>query len=432
MKSKTKWARGRALVLWVALGALMAGGGSPLSAQTTEGTTITNRATASYTDANSNTYADVFDEVSVTVGFAGALTVTEPTGTNSTNVAADGDYGLVFTIANGGNGSDVISVTGGSDDPTVATITGFVYNTVTYPTELALNAVLALDSVPYAGDVTVEVLYNVPAGQGGNSATVTLTATSTRDANNNSDFTLINVNLTGSLAVTSDVLAVDRLPSNGTVLYTTTFQVESQATGTTDFDLDATLDGTNAASLVVTRIGETGFLVAGSSTTISFAAGETREITVEYRVDGTPAQRGSSSTLTLTVDVPAVSETGSDDHAATIIAPVVAVTKTVHANQTDALADGPTLSGDPLPGDQLWYRVEVTNSGDADAVMDGAFGITDDFSTLPVTYVAASLDGTGSPVAWDTLGEASEVITGTMAALPGGSTAWFVFAVTID
>jgi hypothetical protein len=168
----------------------------------------------------------------------------------------------------------------------------------------------------------------------------------------------------------------------------------------------------------------------------SFSAGESKTIEVQYRVDGGPADAGQTTTVTLTATGPAAagSPTASDDHVVTIIAPSLTVTKTVHASEADAQANPTTtLTGDPQPGTTIWYRVQVTNGGTAPALMDGANGLTDDISGLPVAYVAASLNETGSPTAWDSLGEAAGVITGTIASLPGGgTTAWFVFAVTIN
>ena len=60
--------------LCLALMATLAGGGTAaLSAQTAEGVVITNTATATYTDANGNTYTAASGAVSVTVGFQGSL-----------------------------------------------------------------------------------------------------------------------------------------------------------------------------------------------------------------------------------------------------------------------------------------------------------------------------------------------------------------------
>lgn len=442
MKRTGKAARTAASVLWLALvGVLMAGGSNSLLAQTAEGTTITNTATATYTDANGNAYTAASGAVSVTVGFQGSLAVSSPAaaspGSPSTGNA------VTWTITNGGNGADQIQLAGSSSDANVAGNLSYVYNTVTYPTLAALNAQLALatDSIPAGGSITVDIVYDVAAGQGGNSSAVELVATSTRTGgDSNASTTVVTPAISGSLTTTATTPAVDRLPSNGATVYVESFDVTSGLTGTATVDLVASLDGPNAATVVVTRIreGPSGAWVVGNTTSLSFGAGQTRSIEVEYRVDGAVTDAGSSSTVTLTATATAIPgpPTASDDHVVTIIAPSLAVTKTVHASEADAQTNTTTtLTVDPQPGTTIWYRVQVTNNGTATAILTGGSnGISDDLTALPVAYVGASLNQTGSPIAWSTLGEAGGVVSGTIAGgIPGGGdTAWFVFAVTIN
>lgn len=434
-------ARKGATLLWVALmGVLMAGGGNALSAQTPEGTVITNTATATYTDANGNTYAAASGSVSVTVGFQGSLDVTSAAAANPASPSTGNT--IPWTITNNGNGADQIQVTVTTTDSDVAGPTGYVYGGVTYPTVAALNAALLLptDSVPGGGSITIDVVYDVAAGEGGNSSDVVLTATSTRaGGDSNASTTVVTPVLDGTVDVVAANPTIDRLPSNGTTLYTEAFTVTSNLSGTTTLDLLASLDGTNAATVVITRIRvDGGAWVGGTGTSASFTAGQASTIDVEYRVDGAVTDAGSSSTVTLSATAAAVAGTpsGSDDHVATIIAPSLSVVKTVHASEVDAQGNTATsLTGNPQPGTTIWYRVQVTNNGTAPAVMTGGSnGISDDLTGLPVTYVAASLNDTGSPTAWTTLTEAGGVVSGTIAAgLPGGGgTAWFVFAVTIN
>src|SRR5437867_12760600 len=75
----------------------------PASAQTPEGTVITNTASVSFTDANSNSYTPVTASVSVTVGFAGGISLTgAATATPASPSTADT---LFFTYTNIGNGN---------------------------------------------------------------------------------------------------------------------------------------------------------------------------------------------------------------------------------------------------------------------------------------------------------------------------------------
>lgn len=440
MNCKTRSARARAAVPWMALlGVLMAGGGNALQAQTPEGTVITNTATANYTDANGNAYTAASGSVSVTVGFQGSLAVTSPAAASPASPSTGN--AITWTITNNGNGSDQVQIGSSSTDTNVAGNITYVYGGTPYATLALLNAALALptDSVPAGGSITIDLVYEVQAGQGGNSSNVELVASSTRvGSDSNASTTVVTPVISGSLTTTANNPTADRLPSNGATLYTETYDVTSALTGSTLVDLVASV-APNAASVVVTRIREAGGAwVVGNSTALTFASGQTRTIEVEYRVDGLVTDAGSSSTVTLTATANAVAgpPTDADDHVVTIIAPSLTVVKSVHGSEAAAQGNtASTLVGDPQPGATIWYRVQVTNNGTAPAVMTGgANGISDDLTGLPVTYVAASLNQTGSPTAWTTLGEAAGIISGTIAAgLPGGGgTAWFVFAVTIN
>lgn len=435
--NRTHLARRGAALLWVALmGVLMAGGGNSLSAQTAEGTVITNTATATYTDANGNTYSAASGQVSVTVGFLGSLDVTSPAAVTPASPSTGNT--TTWTITNNGNGADTVSISGGSSDPGVATITGYDYLGTVYPTLAALNAALATVSIPAGGNITIDVVYDVPAGQGGNSATIDLTATSTRtggDSNNSA--TDVNPDLSGTVDVTGTNANIDRLPSNGTT-YSESFTVTSNLTGTATIDLAAAVGAPNAATVTIVQIIIDGAPQGAATGSVALAAGANSTVVVEYTVDGAVGDAGSSSTVTLGATATAVggSPSDSDDHVVTIIAPSLSVVKSVHASQADAEGNtASTLTGNPQPGATIWYRVQVTNNGTAPAVMTGAGnGISDDLTGLPVTYVAASLSDALSPISWTTLAEAGGVISGTIAGgLPGGGgTAWFVFAVTIN
>lgn len=431
--------RVRIIALWVALLALMTAGSNPLFAQTLEGVTITNTATASYTDANGNVYTNATGSVSVTVGFLGSLAVSSPAAT-APNSPSTGDA-ITWTITNNGNGNDQIQVAVTSSNTNVAGNLRYVYSGTSYASLAALNTRLAAvgDSVPRLGSITIDVVHDVLAGQGGNSSNVQLTATSTRaggDSNNST--TVATAILGGTLTVTSDNATRDRLPSNGT-LYVETFRVASGLSGTADVDLTVSIQGVNDATVVFTGIRVQGAPIweVPLTTTVPFTAGQSETIEVQYRVDGLVADAGSSSTVRLTATASAVPglPTDFDETVVTIVTPSLTVTKSVYSSLANAQAGAPALTGRPIPGATIWYRVQVTNNGTATAVLSGgSYGLTDNLSALPVTYVGGSLNQTGSPLAWSSLGEAAGVISGTIAGgLPGGGgTAWFVFAVTID
>lgn len=441
MNRTSKLARKGAIVLWAALfGVLMAGVSNSLSAQTAEGTVITNTATATYTDANGNAYTAVSGAVSVTVGFQGSLAISSPAAASPASPSVGN--AATWTITNNGNGADQVQIAATSSDTNVAGNLTYFYNATPFATLALLNTQLALatDSIAAGGSITVDIIYDVAAGQGGNSSNVEMTATSTRvGGDSNASITVVTPVISGALTTTASNGTIDRLPSNGATLYVESLDVTSGLTGTATIDLVASVSA-NAATVVITRIreGPAGAWTVGSSMSLSFAAGQTRSIEVEYRVDGVVTDAGSSSTVTLTATATAVPgpPTDSDDHVVTIIAPLLSVVKSVHGSEVDAQGNtASTLVGDPQPGATIWYRVQVTNNGTASAVMTGGSnGISDDLTSLPVTFVAASLNQAGSPNAWTALAEAAGVITGTIAGgLPGGGgTAWFVFAVTIN
>src|SRR5215213_5323662 len=92
----------------IALLATLATAQSAGAQATPEGTVITNTATASYTDANGNTYTAATASVSVTVGFAAGVDVTSPASVSPASPSAGNQQD--FTIINTGNGTDQVSV----------------------------------------------------------------------------------------------------------------------------------------------------------------------------------------------------------------------------------------------------------------------------------------------------------------------------------
>src|SRR4051812_28794662 len=76
---------------------------------TAAGTKIKNKATASYTDARGNTYADVADSVEVTVGFKGSVAVTAASAGPVSFATGSTANTIGFTVTNYGNGTDSIN-----------------------------------------------------------------------------------------------------------------------------------------------------------------------------------------------------------------------------------------------------------------------------------------------------------------------------------
>jgi uncharacterized repeat protein (TIGR01451 family) len=379
---------------------------------TPEGTVIRNTATVSFTDANDNTYADVEAFVEVTVGFQAGIDVIAGAAT-ATPVSASTDNDLTFTIDNIGNGNDSVTVGVAISDATVVTNVRYVVGGSTYGSLSALNDALAATAITTATPLDVIVRYDVPSGRGGVSSTITFTATSRRDASEDgSDATVVTPPITGTIDVSPDGGAVDRLPSNLTS-YTATFSVSNDQTGADDLDLVASVNNGNVT--IVSVNGE-----AGDSARVAFTSGQAQNIDVVYTVADVAA--GSTATITLngrSVANPATSNTG--DITVTVVRPSISVTK-------QAWDDGLSgqISGEVLPGQYIQYRIDVTNGGTAEA---SDISVSD---VLPaqVTYDSHSDDG-GTTPAW-VITESSGTVTATLDTLGTGATRTFWIRVRIN
>ena len=117
--------------------------------QTAENTVITNTATVSFSDANSNTYSTVDGVANVTVGHAAGIDVVAAAAT-ATPLSPSTLNTMSFNVTNIGNGVDTLSVAESNSDATVLTVTKFTYNSTDYANIDLLNTAL-LDSTVVAG-----------------------------------------------------------------------------------------------------------------------------------------------------------------------------------------------------------------------------------------------------------------------------------------
>jgi len=336
------------------LGVALALAAAPVAAQTPEGTVITNTAVVNYQDANARAYTPVSAQVSVTVGFraglntvAGAATVTPASPTSNAT--------MTFTVNNIGNGTDQVQVGQAITNAAVITNVRYQINGAgpVYATLANLNTALAaVNLTGITGSVVIGVIYDVPAGQGGQSSTYTLTATSVRDpATSDADATTVSPPAAYAVAVSPDSSSprAERLPSGGTP-YAFTFYVKNTGNIADDFTLATSVSGS-----VVT--------VAGFSpaSPVTIAAGDSVAVSVDYNI--AEATVGSLDRLTLTatsVASPAATDAGFLD--LIVVRPTVTIAKAVFA--PDSLT---ALAGNVVPGDVIWYRVTVTNTGDRNA-----------------------------------------------------------------
>jgi uncharacterized repeat protein (TIGR01451 family) len=393
---------GIALGVAVLLAALTA---VPANAQTPEGTVIRSIGTVSFTDANTNTYAQVADTVNVTVGFVAGVNVIAGSATVGPAAPSSNDT-LSFTVANIGNGTDSVTIAQNISVGGIITVTGYRVGTTTYATLTLLNNALSSTAIAQGANILVKVVYNVASGTGGLSTVFTLTATSRRNTGVSANsLTTVTPNLTTAVAVTPDgAQNLQRLPSNGTN-YSFSFTVTNNASGADGFDLLASHPKT-----AITIVSVNG--VSGDSTRITgVAAGASQIIAVVYSINNVAA--GTVDTLVLkarSTANPTTSNTGFAD--LTVIRPLVTVNKVAYRdNQTTPIGNGTVV-----PGEFIQYQITVTNSGSATAT---TVHVSEPLPTQ-LTFASSTPDAAG----W-TLSNVGNNVSADLASLAVGASRFF-------
>jgi uncharacterized repeat protein (TIGR01451 family) len=376
---------------------------APLHAQTPtpEGTVIKNKATATYTDGNNNTYSSVSDSVNVTVGF---LAGPNPSAAASVTPASPSTADTIaVTLTNSGNGTDTMSV-----NVTVAaglTATGYRFNGTTYATLVTLNAGLATYSFGAGGTGVVQVIYNVATGQGGATLPVVLTQTSKRTPASSAAVTT-NVLPPGAraVAVSPQLGTITKLPSNGT-LYSQTFVVTNNGNATDTYSLVAAIAAAPSGAVSISTVNG----VAGTTGSITVNAGVSTNVIVEYTVSAAVAA-GTTDKITFTATSNSdatVKDVG--DLTVTVSKAAVALAKTAWNDAQSVLL---TAASTVKPGDYYQYKIIVSNG--ASAASAASVQISDPMPAQ-VTYVSASADGAGWTINYSG-GTVTATLTGTLAA----------------
>ena len=371
----------------LALTAVFVSVGGRVAAQTPEGTVIHNMATATYTDANNNTYAAVSGSVDVTVGFLPGIAVTDLTPSPSPASPSTADT-LHFVVANPGNGTDSVAISDNISVAGIITVTEYRYAGTSYATLADLNLALSGVGIPEAGSIAIQVIYDVALNKGGLNTHYTLTATSRRSPstsdNKFSSITPSQVFCIGSCSGggggggggSSDGVIVNgahdlqKLPGNN---YTITFTVANGGNGTDQVDLIAW--HRPAGHLTILSVNG----VAGDSARITLGPQSWQTISVVYNVAD---QVGAVDSLDLkgrSVGDPTAS---SHDYARiTVVKPNLTLSKVA------VFDDGSPITSTVLPGQIVRYRVTVTNDGTTDAT---SVQVTD---ALPaqVTYLTGGI-----------------------------------------
>lgn len=383
---------------------------SPAAAQTPtpEGTTITNTATATWSDANGNSYTPATASVSITVGFAAGVDVASPT--TATPLSPSTANEQPFTITNGGNGLDSVSVatTAGAG----VTVTGYKIGSTTYATLADLNVALAGTPISAGGSVTVTVVYTVASGQSGQTISLGLTATSRRTpANSDTSTTTLSPIAVAGISVTPDGGTLSGLP--GGTAYTATYTLTNPGGVSGTFNLAAST--ANGAVLSIVSVNGT----AGASGSIVVAAGGTQTVDVLYTI-ATGAAVGSTAGLTLTATSstdPSATDTGS--YTVTVTGASISMSKEAFRDdQTTAIGAGDRV----LPGEYVQYKITVTNTGASAA---STISVSDPLPAQ-VTYQSAAGDVAG----W-TIGESAGTVTAGLASLAPSASRYFWIRVRV-
>jgi len=389
-----------------------------VSGQTPELTVIDNIATVSFTDANSNFYSTVQDNVTVTVGFVVGLSVVASQAT-ATPASPSTLNTMSFVVNNIGNGTDSVTVTDNiSDGAVITVITNYIHNATPYSTLALLNAALAGTAIAQGGNETITVEYTIGSNQGGQPSTYTLTATSRRDVGEvRNDITLVTPGWTGTVATTpKGSQSLSHLPSGGaSPTYTFTFNVANGQNGVDDFDLVVTTPG----SVVISILSVDG--VGGFTTTITnLAAGANQDIDVIYTV----ADVAAGSLDSLYLDATSVANGGVTDQGFADMT-VVKASLTITKEAWDDVRAVEIVT-DVFPGDFIEYKVIIENTGTAAA----ANVHVDDLLPSEVTYISQEGD---VPADWTIVESAGDVDADfTLGPLGVGVTRFFWIRVQVN
>ena len=400
----TKTLKGLALAAALLAPMALAGRAQAQNTLTPEGTTITNTATASYTDANGNTYTNVTATASVIVGFLSGVDAASP----ATVTPASPSTGntLAFTINNTGNGTDSTNVT--FSVPSGITVTGYTVGGTTYTTLAQLNAALSATPITQGSTVTVTVTYTVAPGKGGTTNPITMTAKSLRTpATQDPTTTNINPPVAAGVSVTPDNGTASRLPSNGTQ-YSETYVVTNNGNASDTYTLTGSTTG---GTLTIVSVNGT----AGTGSSVTIAAGATANVTVVYTVANN-ASAGTTAPLNLlatSTNNAAINDPGS--YTITVVKAQLTMAKTAYKDDQTTTINNTTDR--VLPGQYIQYKIAVTNAGTAAAQ---TISISDPLPSQ-VTYQSASGDATG----W-TISSSSGTVTATLSGtLAPGATRYF-------
>lgn len=341
-----------------------------LAVGTPSGTTITNKASATFTDDNNNTYSPIESNVvSTTVSQVAGVSITPAAITQ--NAAQNGTVNYALALTNTGNGSDTFNVTGvitGGFTYTLYKDTngdGILNGSEQDPLNvLAASVTLAADAVQYI--IAVVQAPNVATGSGTLSLTTTsvLTPSVTQTATATTTIQAAVVTFTKTAAPVNPkpgdtvtytiswinsgsadgylIVLTDQIPTN------TTFKTGDLMTYNGSSRTDAS-DGDNADY----NITNAGKATVNIGTVVS---GGTGNFTFQVTVDsGIASATGVSNTATVTYRT-----TAGDPSTETTVHSNSASFTIAQAASVQVLP--PTLTTDELVGNQNLHPFTITNT----------------------------------------------------------------------
>ena len=421
-----------AILATACLAALLAAGSAFAAGTDVHLRDISNKATATYKDANNNDKTPVDSNTVVTEVhqvYDVSLAVT------TTPLAEIGGNSVVFelTVTNTGNAKDSFTISGGPNSGDFAATTTFWSD---FGCTAALQASDTAD-IAATGSAKFYMKAEIPTGEaGGHKSLDDVTATSvglsseTDTATCETDVREAHITLAKSVDIST--------PDPGTVIeFTITATSDGSTTATGVHVTDDLTSMLTIATFVTGTLkvdGGSALTDPGASIDVDLGdmptsgVGSTHTITFSMKVKATAADTDSASNTASGYygpDGPKTPTPPGTPPTITVHAPIIAVHKQVSVNG-GGFSDGPNSA---KPGDILTYRIAATNNGSGNATV---VIIADDISSLPVTYEGSSLSASTNGAGSATSDDSTSTMKGQVDVLEPGKVLTVQFQVKVD
>ncbi len=385
------------LLLTLALATRAFAGPAPAPATPLAGSTIGNRASATYTDGSGVTRTATSNETVTTVQQVAALTLVA---NRTVTAAPNAPVYFPHTVTNTGNGNDVFGLTAVNAAGSGFSVTPVIYADANGDGIPDNNTPITQTPNLAPGQAfSFVVAGQVPAAQAsGTTSTTTVTATSTIDPTQkatNTDTVTVSPN-----AVVNLTKAIDQSsgpsPSTSPRTYTLTYTNNGSTTATNVVinDVLPTQEtyvagsgrSSNAGATALTDANDTGVDPAGinytfnsgthtvTATLAAVPAGTTANITFQVNINSGLAPQNISNTATIQYN----------DGSGTTVGPTPSNPAIYHVNQTAGVTfTGPTAVTTANPGDTVSFTNLLTNTGNGPDSFDVVVNTTANTNTFP-------------------------------------------------